>query len=318
MASTDQQQQQHDFVQAFRAQQERIERLEAQLVHVEERERSRLSAVTVVTSALKPPKPETFDGRHVDTFLFALDKMFKFVNVPEHQKVDLCVTYFRGSALRWYKYIEHQHASGNDTVLQNWSEFKKLLRQHFQAANTETVVRNKLNALHQLGSVSKYNDMFNELIIEVLDIDERTKIDMYCRGLKPNVQLHVSLRTPSTLEQAQEVAMNVDNILNEMNIRRQRFPANNRAHPHQYGSEARPMNGSSVPMEMGNIEHDHNKSGDEFGQSESLNAITNNRNRKFASGRNIDRQELQKLKQEGKCFRCQKTGHLARNCQEKL
>ena len=67
------------------------------------------------------------------------------------------------------------------------------LKKHFESSNTEkTTVRKKLNSLRQLGTVSKYNDLFNSLIIEILEMDEKTKIEMYCRGLKSNIQLQGS------------------------------------------------------------------------------------------------------------------------------
>ena len=48
-------------------------------------------------------------------------------------------------------------------------------------------------------------------------MDEKTKIDMYCRGLKSNIQLQGMLKAPNSFEEAQIIALNVDNILNSNN-----------------------------------------------------------------------------------------------------
>lgn len=282
------------FVAAFQAQQDRIALLEGELTKLIQAQRAGSSERT---SGLKPPKPDTFDGRHVDTFLYSLDKIFGFYRIEENRKVQLAVTYFRGAALRWFKYIEHQYKGKNE--LENWTMFTALMKKHFEASNTETAVRNKLNSLRQLASVSKYNDMFNTLIIELLGVDERTKIDMYCRGLKGNIQLHVSLKAPSTLEEAQATALNVDNIFSQNGIGFQKnaFRQNNwnstRAHDFR-------SSGDSTPMELGNTE-------EESGQS-AVNSIQQNGFKKISDD------EKRQLQKEKKCFKCGKLGHFANKC----
>jgi hypothetical protein len=240
---------------------------------------------------LKPPKPETFDCRHVDTFIHALEKIFQFHKINDMQKVDYAVTYLRGSALRWYKYVEHQYVDHN--AVKYWSQFTMLLRKHFEAANTETVVRNKLNSLKQLTTVSKYNDLYNGLIIEVLDIDEKSKIDMYCRGLKQDIRLQVSLREPKSLEDAQNAAMNIDNILHATNGIR-----NCRRHGDgsRFSSNNSSSCGSLVPMEIGNTEE------------ETVAYVSTNSK--------LSPEEFEKLRREKKCFKCKKTGHVARRCNQ--
>ena len=114
------------FIAAITSQQERIALLENQITQMIQSQRANN---TFVTSSLKPPKPDNFDGNNVDTFLFGLEKILAFHNIPNENKVQLAVTYFRGPALRWYRYIEHQ--TSNAAIINDWQLFSEMLKRHF-------------------------------------------------------------------------------------------------------------------------------------------------------------------------------------------
>ena len=291
------------FIAAITSQQERISQLENQIAQMIQSQRT--NNATFVSS-LKPPKPEYFEGKNVDTFLFGLEKIFAFHNISNENKVQLAVTYFRGSALRWYRYIESQIS--NAVVINDWKLFTGMLKKHFESANTETAIRNKLNSLQQLGTVSKYNDLFNSLIIELLEIDEKTKLDMYCRGLKSNIQLQVMLKAPKSLEDAQITALNVDNILNSNNFGfRRNQPPNHKPNYRNYNSSSSTIN-RPTPMDLDNIDNGHIRDDE---KEEQLHAINKGARKPF---KKLSNEEIKKLREEKKCFNCQRIGHIARNC----
>jgi len=307
MSSSDQQSNSHNnqnqLIAAFNAQQERIAMLENQLSHMIQSQQ--VSNLTNNTSTLKPPKPEYFEGKNVDTFLFSLEKIFNYHNIESENKVQLAVTYFRGPALRWYRYVESQPS--NLTIINDWKSFTRMLKKHFQPANTETIIRNKLNSLRQLGAVNKYSDLFNSLIIEVLEMDEKTKLDMYCRGLKPNIRLQVMLRAPSSLEEAQITALNVDNILNSnsFGVERNQQPNYRRNNYHSFNSSVN----ESTPMDLGNIDNRHIMDDNEA--EEQLHAIRYGARKPLRKPTN---EQTNKFRNERKCFHCQRVEHIARNC----
>ena len=268
--------------------------------------------------AIRPPKPDTFDGRHCDTFIYSLEKLFDYHGETNSaRRVALAITYLRGSALRWYKCAEKQDTNRQ---LQQWDSFIIAMRSHFEASNIETLVRNKLANLKQLTSVAKYNDLFNSLIIEIADLDPRSKLDMYIRGLKPQVQLHLTLKEPTNLESAQRLALNIDGILvetgfargsnqrnNNQNKSGNRYRNNrfNRSNNHSYRSSTQ-----SVPMELGQAEdemahEDDEQDGDTIVASAQSNYKGQNR---------LSAEDQKRLMREGKCFNCGKQGHLARDC----
>jgi hypothetical protein len=254
---------------------------------------------------LKPPQPDVFRGSSVDTFLFSIEKAFEFYEIDESRKVATAVNYFRDAALRWFKFMEKQFQQSPP----QWKEFKTYLIQHFKPSNTDIVVRNKLSNLRQIGSVVAYNDAFNRLIIELPDIDENTKIDMYCRGLKQQIQIQVRLRTPESLNIAQTVAMNVDNIISATSYSKGKSlapltkPTNGNG---RFGTNSSFI--TTTPMELGNteqVENDHNESEKEVA------AIIS---RRYKGNNKLSDDEIQKLITERKCFKCKRTGHIARRC----
>ena len=313
----------HDQVRQIAMMQQQLEQQGAAIYHAQQQAAQATQAAPRGgdSNAIKPPKPDTFDGRNVDTFLYSLDKLFSFYNyhseASSESKVALAVTFFRGSALRWYKYAEHMDVNNE---LTQWPKFTEALRAHFQASNTETIVRNKLAALRQLASVSRYNDLYNELIIEVLDIDQRSKVDMYVRGLKREVQLHVSLQSPATLEEAQRIAMNVDNIIHETGFTRAqprsntnfKHKSNNNRHFNNRGSgrSYNNYNSSSTPMELGQVEDGVMQ--DEYERDDDAAVTLAQAN--YQGRQRMSAEEQKQLMRDGRCFTCKQPGHLSRDC----
>lgn len=169
---------------------------------------------------LEPPKPDTFDGRQVETFVFSMENAFNYYQVEESNRITTAANYFRHAALTWYRYVCTIH----DVSQMRWSEFKQLMLKQFRLSNDEKIIRNKLNSLKQLTSVSKYNEIFNSLIIQLPTVDELTKLDMYTRNLKTNIQIQVALKEPSTLEEAQQIALRIDSILGDVRENRHQPP----------------------------------------------------------------------------------------------
>lgn len=248
---------------------------------------------------IKPPKPDVFKGPSVDLFIFSMEKAFDYFRVEEQDKVRIAITYFREAALRWVQYLETTNQVSSD-----WNQFKALMIQHFKASNTETIIRNKLNSLRQQASVNTYNDLFNKLIIELPTVDEKTKVDMYCRGLKPSVHLHVSLSNPSNLIDAQTTAMNVDNIFSATYHKRN----TTQFQPRNYSQATHNTISTSVPMELGHM-NQH--------QDETFDQVNHMRTSSGYKGNNkLNPEQIKQLMNERKCFRCRRVGHIAKHCDQ--
>ena len=67
-------------------------------------------------------------------------------------------------------------------------------------------------------------------------------------------------------------------------------------------------NSTAVPMELGytdEVEEAHDE----------LNAV--NSSSGYQGRKRMDPGKMQELRKQGKCFKCERTGHLARDCQRK-
>ena len=95
----------------------------------------------------------------------------------------------------------------------DWHEFKTSLSRQFKIQNIEQIARDKLYYLKQNGSVMRYNEIFNKLIMQIPDIGEKDALDKYKRGLRIDLQFEVARSKPKSVDEAQAVALECDQML---------------------------------------------------------------------------------------------------------
>jgi Ty3 transposon capsid-like protein len=84
---------------------------------------------------------------------------------------------------------------------------------YYQPLHEEFRARDSLHSLRQRGTVDEYSKAFNELVIKVPQMTLEEKLYVFIKGLKHNVQVSVSLHSPTTIEQAKLLAASADGIL---------------------------------------------------------------------------------------------------------
>jgi recombinational DNA repair protein RecR len=156
-----------------------------------------------------------------------------------------------------------------------WDLFKQTLQAQFQPVNSTKTARTRLDQLKQKTSVRIYNTEFRELMVQLPDMHEEDRIHTYLRGLKAHVASQVAMQQPATLLQAQGLADTADVIQFQYQARPQ-IPYTARRH-------TRPETQGPTPMDL-----------------DAIGKLTD-----------AERDRLRKI---GGCFRCRKTGHLARDC----
>src|SRR5690349_9855084 len=161
--------------------------------------------------------------------------------------------------------------------IESWRDFTDGLREQFQPVNTAKTARAQLDRLKQTSSVRFYNTRFRELILQIPHMHEEDRVHHYINGLKPQVAALVALRQPDSLLDAQGLADTADTIQHHHV-------------PYQtYGSRG-----------TGQTQHRPNYQGPAPMELDAIGKLTDT--------------ERERLRKNGGCFRCRKTGHVARNC----
>ena len=120
--------------------------------------------IQVMNHMLKPPKPDKFDGEteKVDSFLEQLEYILEYYQVPATERTRAGSKWLTGPAMNWYLFMKNRDPSFEYC---DWHEFKSSLSKQFKIQNIEQIARDKLYYLKQNGSVMKYNEIFNKLIM---------------------------------------------------------------------------------------------------------------------------------------------------------
>ncbi|OWZ22214.1 hypothetical protein PHMEG_0003104 [Phytophthora megakarya] len=101
-------------------------------------------------------------------------------------------------------------ASRTSADEQSWGRFTNDAFTHFETSNHQAVLRQKLRQLHQFGDIEEYNGKYSSLTFRVENMSEVDQVSYYCDGLKPASQAYVKLRNPTTLSEAMDQAVKLE------------------------------------------------------------------------------------------------------------
>jgi hypothetical protein len=221
-------------------------------------------------------------------------------------------TYLTDNAATWWQTFTSIQPNGDATAI-TWQMFHAGLTDMFKPVNSKKVARDRLAALQQTHSVVKYNFHFQQLCLQIDDINEAEKLDKYVRGLQQHIRVKVELEQARTLTQAMSHAHVIDSITyhNRMNTYNNHAPSN--------------YNNNTDAMDLSTIEGEYDNAADD-----TLNVVTiRNNNTRGATYNSTSNQTarrsftpLQRLSQDEfaycqrnrLCLRCKEVGHIARNC----
>lgn len=161
-----------------------------------------------ILSALRPVKPDTFDGvrnsRKVEAWLYTVGKYCELVQMnDDRQRVLFAVALLRDGAVTWWRQLESDPSVATP---QDWTHFCEAFRTEFKPENAEQIARQKLQELQQRTSVSSYVRAFRDTMLELPNMDVKDALFVFTNGLKYQVKLHVLIHKPDTLHKAYELA----------------------------------------------------------------------------------------------------------------
>jgi len=269
----------------------------------------------VIDPRLLPVKPDPFYGKggkkeDVTAWLYGLEVFFMLATIPAATRIPFAVALLKGAALSWWRSL---HLAGNLPV--TWDEvngdgFKKRITETFQSVNPVRAARDQLARMRQTGSVSGYAAAFRNTALEIPGITDDEKKDRFIRGLKQRTQEEVTIRDPSTFEEAVRIAERYDAAT--FSLQRQTFGSTHsngqRSGAQRYGGNQRNTgNSGPTPMELGAMQ-----------QAQPARSYAEVAGNKQRIQRLQDSPALRmQLIKEGKCFYCREHGHMALSCPKK-
>lgn len=164
-----------------------------------------------------PPPPKT-DGRKpspiewtykAEAYLVAQG----YVLNRDRAVIAIASAYFEGPALLWHLAHNQAVALGHRLDYASWDEFKTAFISRFTPIDPAETARQRLARCRQTKSATAYTSEFDSIILNLPQMDEADKLYKFISGLKPQIQIHVTLQRPTTLAEAQNLAIRVDTSL---------------------------------------------------------------------------------------------------------
>ena len=246
-----------------------------------------------VTGRLKLPQPKPFNGSStvgtVENFLFDCERYFQGMHIPADAQVLYATGLLEGGAKTWWRFIcQRLERTPEHELLMDWSYFHDELIARFRAVNATRHARDKMASLRQEGSVRTYAHKFQELSMQIPNVHDEELLDRFVRGLKPRTRMEVTMREPSTFDEAVKLADRMDSLFTPgFGLDRQPKGRFNSTNP--IPILPRPANPVADPVPM------------------EIDALR----RRLPPLTDAERDRLRKI---GGCFRCRQTGHIATNC----
>jgi ribosomal protein S6E (S10) len=328
--------------------QKKVQALEAEKAALLAQRNGAAASSAVVSSVShahpKGPTPPEFHGTktggyEIDAWVRDMRVQFSFYGArvfpDDTAKVRHAAMFLKGRAAEWWD------AEDKSTGVENsWDLFVERLRERYRPMQAAVVARERLRRLKQTGTVSAFADVFQKELTPIKDMSASDQIFNFVSGLSSvAVANKVREKEPKTLHEAMDVAVRAEVFLSAG-----RF-GHSQSH---FGGRVASNASASVPMDVNALqtqaeieEQQVLESAERTAASDSDNAqpelsaslmakveaMVQHRvaammqakggvNFNGANDRvpGLKASEIEKLRAEGRCFRCKQKGHSKRDC----
>ena len=297
------------------------------------------AAAVAAAAAPRPIRPKLAPAMHfggsgnVEPFIRVMEQHMQYYGmVNEADRLQFVFGHLDGAALVW---INKLAPADRPTT---WAEFLACFYQRYRPVEEKLIARIKLDNLKQgKYSVTAYTNQVQTLLSGINDMSEADQVHHYVTGLNPAIMSRVLERHPraTTLVAVIEQAAGIEASQGLMSRTGSHY--GNRSSNYSNASSS----SDSVPMDINNVNHDENDEDsvsaprfhDEpasrniesalMAKLEAMEhklAALQNFSAPKAFSKDTDRVsglksgDINRLMKEGKCFRCQKTGHMKSEC----
>lgn len=217
---------------------------------------AQLQAAPGLPGHVKPPKPECYGGgKGVIVWLTRMEQYFEAAGVPPASQVQFAALLLTGAACTWWANARQMARMGLIALPAEWQQFRAALCERFQPVTQEDAARQRLRSLVQTKSLQGYINTFQDYALQIPTMDDRTKMDNFIFGLRPDCRTYVRHQRPASLADAIRWALQHHASAEEERLASRRWRAgghNSRDRGHDEDDAA--------PMEVGNVRgEDNNK-----------------------------------------------------------
>ena len=267
---------------------------------------------------MRIPSPPIYDGSTplLEEWLAKMRQQFDYYKyTTDADCVHAAAASIAGPALDWW----HQRLADRDQPT-TMMAFAEALRERFQPITTERVARNELATLTQGRSdINAYVARFFTLIGRIPEMDPKSQLHAFERGLNENLYKQLQAMHPETLKEAIGLAVRMGTHSHRGISRNEDMDLNGLG-----GDGGPPSDEQKYPelpvtrtelyalMAANNKKRGQRSWADQRGAQGASGGFQGHRGLPTVTG--LDAAQVKKYMDEGRCFSCNQTGHLSRDC----
>ena len=280
-------------------------------------------------------------GVTVDDYIAIIDQQHAYYGIVDaKEQLMLGTANMQSGARKWLTQLASPPAS--------WLALVALLRERYRPMEIGMTARQNLQKMRQTGSVNAYSNAFQNLMVHLPNMHSEDTVHAYITGLKAPVAEKLWEKIPATIEAA-IVEANATEA--RLGFAGRGAAVHGHAHAH-YGRSSGASSSSassSTPMDINRVSHSaaepdedgaepvfHDEPIATKGEAALLAKLTAMEHRVAAlfakapsasssagpsrgSGNRVPglkAGDITRLMKEGRCFKCKKTGHVKRDCDQ--
>ncbi|KAF4382123.1 hypothetical protein G4B88_009413 [Cannabis sativa] len=162
-----------------------------------------------------------FDGENPDGWIMQAERYFACYDYDEINKIEAAFISFTGHALLWCQYENKKRP------IMSWEELKRLVLKHFRDTQSGSLY-DQFVSIRQEGSMAEYKKSFIRLLAPLDNVSPDIQLSTFLNGLTPSLRAEVRVHRPRSVDEAMELAQNVEEKLRTAASSRAKFYSSGR------------------------------------------------------------------------------------------